>query len=121
MKYCFSCRRVTGGKPFFCNHCGRSYESKFCSRLHKNPRSAQACSQCGSRDLSMPQAYLSWWRKARIMVSTIFGYILLLMTSAYAVFFVYRLIVSPNTLLRPMILGLLISLLWLIYFALTSK
>jgi len=39
----------------FCNFCGRSYDVKLCSKLHMNPRFAEACSHCGSRDLSVPQ------------------------------------------------------------------
>jgi len=37
-----------------------------CPRLHANPRGAQVCTQCGSRDLSEPQPPTSltsrWWR-----------------------------------------------------------
>ena len=43
------------GKPLFCGHCGRTYNVKLCPRLHTNPRIAEVCSQCGSRDLSTPQ------------------------------------------------------------------
>jgi hypothetical protein len=28
---------------------------KFCPRLHPNPRGADFCRRCGSRDLSLPQ------------------------------------------------------------------
>jgi hypothetical protein len=28
---------------------------KFCPRLHPNPRGAEFCRRCGSRDLSLPQ------------------------------------------------------------------
>ena len=55
MKYCHRCHKITLGEPFFCNFCGASYSVKLCGRLHPNPRSAEACSQCGSRDLSLPQ------------------------------------------------------------------
>jgi len=55
MKHCYHCGHMTTGEPVFCNRCGRSYDVKLCSRLHPNPRSAEICSQCGSRDLSTPQ------------------------------------------------------------------
>ena len=55
MKYCYECGYTTAGEPLFCNSCGRSYDSKLCPKLHMNPRLAEACSHCGSRDLSTPQ------------------------------------------------------------------
>jgi hypothetical protein len=55
MKFCYSCGHTTGGEPLFCNSCGKSYDVKLCPMLHVNPRMAEACSQCGSRDLSIPQ------------------------------------------------------------------
>ncbi len=55
MKYCHRCHKLTLGEPVFCNFCGSTYSVKLCGRLHPNPRSAQACSQCGSRDFSTPQ------------------------------------------------------------------
>jgi RNA polymerase subunit RPABC4/transcription elongation factor Spt4 len=63
MKYCFQCGRLTSGEPLFCNFCGRSYDVKLCHSRHVNPRSAEVCSQCGSRDLSTPQPKVSWWWK----------------------------------------------------------
>src|SRR5579863_8271734 len=61
MKYCFNCNRLTPGEPLFCNICGCSYDWKLCPRRHKNPRTAEACSQCGSRDLSTPQPRRPAW------------------------------------------------------------
>jgi len=55
MKYCHHCGTLTPGQPLFCGSCGRTYDVKLCSRLHMNPRRADVCSQCGSRDLSTPQ------------------------------------------------------------------
>ena len=39
----------------FCGKCGRTYDVKLCPRLHSNPRGAEVCSKCGSRELSTPQ------------------------------------------------------------------
>lgn len=55
MKYCYQCGKVTTGEPAYCNSCGRSYNVKLCPRGHANPRNAEVCSRCGSRDLSTPQ------------------------------------------------------------------
>jgi RNA polymerase subunit RPABC4/transcription elongation factor Spt4 len=51
MRYCRNCRKFTAGKPAYCNFCGRSYSVKLCPRGHRNPRSADACAECGSREL----------------------------------------------------------------------
>ena len=61
MKYCFNCNHITPGQPLFCNFCGRSYDLKLCPRRHANARTAEACSQCGSRDLSTPQPRRPGW------------------------------------------------------------
>lgn len=55
MKYCYNCGHMTTGDPLFCNACGRSFDVKLCPRMHVNPRGAQVCSKCGSRELSTPQ------------------------------------------------------------------
>ena len=54
MRYCNQCHKITPGEPLFCNFCGRSYNLKLCPHRHPNPRSAEICSQCGSRELSTP-------------------------------------------------------------------
>src|SRR5216684_2914579 len=68
MKYCYECGRMTPGEPLFCNFCGRSYDVKLCPGRHVNPRHAEVCSQCGSRDLSTPQPKVSWWWKVVALV-----------------------------------------------------
>ncbi len=55
MKLCLNCHRTSAGKPTFCNFCGASYNVRLCPKQHINPRSAEVCSQCGSRDLSQAQ------------------------------------------------------------------
>ena len=45
----------------FCSYCARTFNVKLCPRLHVNPRNAQVCSQCGSRDLSTPQPKVPFW------------------------------------------------------------
>ena len=55
MTYCYNCGHMTAGEPLFCGKCGRTYDVKLCPRLHPNPRGAEVCSKCGSRELSTPQ------------------------------------------------------------------
>ena len=77
MKYCYQCGRMTDGEPLFCNHCGRSYDVKLCPRLHANPRGAEVCARCGSRELSTPQPKIPMiWRLLAIMVRLGIGLVL---------------------------------------------
>jgi len=46
---------MTAGDPLYCGTCGRTYDVKLCPRAHVNPRGAEVCSRCGSRELSTPQ------------------------------------------------------------------
>jgi hypothetical protein len=86
MKYCYHCNHVTPGEPLFCNYCGRSYDVKLCPRLHVNPRSADVCSQCGSREFSTPQPKLPF-RTRVLVVLTMFvlGAVLLLSSLLFIV------------------------------------
>jgi RNA polymerase subunit RPABC4/transcription elongation factor Spt4 len=69
MKYCYNCGHITQGEPAYCNYCGRSYDVKLCPRGHQNPRGAEVCSQCGSRELSTPQPKVPLtWRFAAILI-----------------------------------------------------
>ncbi|MGA3197376.1 MAG: zinc ribbon domain-containing protein [Terriglobales bacterium] len=55
MKYCNQCGKMTAGDALYCSHCGRTYDVRLCPRQHVNPRGAEVCSKCGSRELSTPQ------------------------------------------------------------------
>jgi hypothetical protein len=68
---------MTAGEPLFCNHCGRSYDVKLCPRLHPNPRGAEVCSQCGSREMSTPQPKIPLsWRLLALIVRLGLGLLL---------------------------------------------
>src|SRR5215470_5628912 len=89
MKYCYHCGRVSAGDPFFCNTCGRSFDKKLCPRLHPNPRSAEICSRCGSRELSTPQPKVSFgWRVLEWLTKMALGAVLMLL----GMFLVYEFI-----------------------------
>jgi len=80
MKHCYYCGRITAGEPLFCNVCGRTFDKKLCPRLHVNPRSADICSRCGSRDLSTPQPKVAFvWRflewLAHVTVGALLGFL----------------------------------------------
>ena len=121
MRYCFSCRKITSGDPSYCNYCGKSYDVKRCGRGHPNVRSADVCSTCGSRDMSVPQARLSL--KMRIFQAcalTIPYVVLLVFSLAYVGVFFRTLFKDPSGLLPLMLLGLLLGLLWLLWIHLSA-
>lgn len=116
MRYCFHCGRVTLGEPLFCNFCGRTFDVKLCNRLHENPREAEVCSQCGSRDLTTPQPKLPLWARPLLpFLSVLPGLTLLLLTAGYLLLYLYTWIVDPRQILRVMVLGLILGALWWVY------
>jgi len=121
MKFCMNCRRTTSGKPMFCNFCGASYNIKVCPRHHINPRSAEACSQCGSRDLSQPQPKVPLLLKPLFALLGISPGILLLVLIVGATgLFLRRLAEDPGGLLPSMSLVLFLGLLFLLWMMLPN-
>lgn len=121
MKFCMNCHRTTAGKPMFCNFCGASYGVKFCPRQHVNPRSAEACSQCGSRDLSQPQPKVPLLLKPLLwLLSLSPGILLLALLIGAAGLFLRRLVEDPAGLLPSMCLVLLLGLLFLLWMMLPN-
>src|SRR5258708_2604370 len=121
MHYCYHCNRITAGEPLFCNFCGRSYDIKLCSRLHPNPRAAEICSQCGSRDLSQPQPRVPFWIKPLLLVlGKLPGIILLGLTVALFIAFLHALLTDPNMQGTIFALGFVLALLWFLYLQLPS-
>jgi hypothetical protein len=107
MKYCYQCGRVTAGKPLYCNSCGRSYNVKLCPRGHVNPRSAEVCAQCGSRDLSTPQPRVPILIRARAFLLSLVPGLLLLLVSVIVAFLVVReLLANPQWLAALALLGI---------------
>jgi hypothetical protein len=83
MRYCYNCGHITPGEPAYCNSCGRSYDVKLCPRGHQNPRGAEVCSQCGSRELSTPQQKVPLtWRLAAILIQVGSGILLVYISLA---------------------------------------
>jgi hypothetical protein len=113
MKYCYECNKITHGEPLFCNFCGRSYNVKLCPRLHKNPRSAQACSECGNRDLSVPAPKApAWIALAAFALSLVPGLILLLVSVLFIIALIHVLFGNPRMLVASIFLALALTVLW---------
>ena len=111
---------MTAGEPLFCNYCGRTYDTKLCPRLHPNPRSAEVCSECGSRELSLPQPRAPWWATPLLwLVSFLPGILLLLLSLTVLISFIQALVTNPQLfqqfMSRVIVLVLMLGLLWWIY------
>jgi hypothetical protein len=113
MRFCYNCNRATIGDPLFCNFCGRSYNIKLCPKLHVNPRTAEACSRCGSRELSTPQPKVPFWATfLLVMLSLIPGLILAVFSILAIRFFIQRFLNTPDMLLALTILQMVLGMLW---------
>jgi RNA polymerase subunit RPABC4/transcription elongation factor Spt4 len=113
MRYCYNCNRVTVGEPLFCNFCGRSYNIKLCRKLHVNPRNAEACSRCGSRDLSTPQPKVPYWATFLLVVVSFISGLFLAVFSVIAIrLFIKHLLNSPDVLLALAVLQMVLGMLW---------
>ena len=116
MRFCNQCHRITAGEPLFCNFCGRSYDFKLCPSRHPNPRNAEVCSECGSRELSTPQPRLPLWLTPLLaLLSALPGILLLLVTVLFAFAFVNMLVTNQQLLFQCMLVGLMLGFLWYLY------
>ncbi len=119
MRYCSNCKKLTSGKPPYCNFCGRSYGVRLCPRGHKNPRAAECCSECGSPELSMPSP-----QRGATGIAQLIGIGILLVLCGYVVYFVWTFLSDPNTLLALMRVGFELGalfLLWMLTFGRKGK
>ena len=116
MRYCNHCHRITTGEPLFCNFCGRSYNYKLCPHRHPNPRSAEVCNQCGSRELSTPHPKVSFWFAGMFALLSILPGVLLLLLSVLFLFgLIQVLLINQQVLFQFMLIGLFIGFLWWLY------
>jgi RNA polymerase subunit RPABC4/transcription elongation factor Spt4 len=113
MRYCYNCNHVTQGKPLFCQFCGRTYSVKLCPRLHPNPRKAQVCSSCGSRDLSTPAPKQPFWVSlVAYAMSFVPGVLLFLFSILFVAALLHALFSNPRMLASFVFLALALTLLW---------
>ena len=113
MKYCFNCNHLTPGEPLFCDHCGRSYDVKLCPRMHRNPRSAELCSRCGSRDLSTPQPRVPWWAPGlEVLLTVIPAAALTMLSMGLAFLLLAAVLQNPQILSALVLLAIPLGALW---------
>jgi len=113
MKHCYQCGRTTGGKPLFCQFCGSSFDVKLCQRLHPNPRYAEVCSECGSRELSTPQPKVSiWWRILEFLLRITAGAFLAALSALVIIAVLVDLLRRTEVQAGLVALGILLLLLW---------
>src|ERR1019366_3163906 len=105
-----NCKKLTAGKPPYCNFCGRTYGVRLCPCGHKNPRVAETCSECGSSELSSPAPQRGATRIAQLIGITILGALCM-----FLVYFIWQFLTDPDTLLRLMQLGFELGALFLLW------
>jgi hypothetical protein len=107
---------MTSGAPSFCNFCGRSYDFKLCPHRHLNPRNAEICSECGSRELSTPHPRVPLWLSPLVvLLSALPGLLLFGITALFLIGFLNVLISNQQLLLQFMLVGLMLAFLWYLY------
>jgi hypothetical protein len=109
MKYCYQCGKMTAGEPLYCGTCGRTYDVKLCPRQHVNPRGAEVCSKCGSRELSTPQPRIPMSLRLLALLVRL-GLGLLLFYASLSL--VIALIRTPEVERALVAFGLLLVVLW---------
>jgi RNA polymerase subunit RPABC4/transcription elongation factor Spt4 len=116
MRYCNQCHRMTPGEPLFCNFCGRSYDVKLCPHRHPNPRNAEICSECGSRELSTPHPRLPLWLLPFVgLLSALPGLLLLTGTVLFIFALVQAVLSSQQLMFQAVMAGLMLAFLWYLY------
>src|SRR5205085_11103573 len=116
MSYCHQCHRITSGDPLFCNSCGSTYDAKLCPSRHVNPRNANVCSLCGSRDFSTPAPRVSWMVGPLLfLVSLVPGVLLALLLLAAAAAVVQQLLTNQQVQAQLLVLLLMLALAWYAY------
>jgi len=112
MKYCTKCGKATVGEPLYCSHCGCTYDQKLCPRHHANPRGAEVCSKCGSRELSNPQPMIPMGlRLLALMVRLALGLLLFYATLSLVI----ALARSPQIQQLAIACGMLLAILWILW------
>jgi hypothetical protein len=116
MRYCYNCNRITRGEPIFCSFCGRTYNQKFCSRMHPNPRRAQFCNQCGSAEFSTPQPVIPILLRPAFWLLKLSPRLVIPTTLVILIAYTLHLIVTdPYVQCRFIVLVLVLGLCWYIW------
>jgi hypothetical protein len=113
MKYCAACNKITPGEPLFCQFCGCSFDCKLCPRLHPNPRSAEICSRCGSRDLSRPAPRVPWWAHViEVVIPVISGLALAIGSLGATIIAITAVVENPGLIVSLIFLSIAFGILW---------
>lgn len=116
MRYCNQCHRITSGEPLFCNFCGRSYDLKLCPHRHPNPRNAEICSRCGSRELSTPHPRVPIWLAPLVTLLTALpGLALAAISIAFAFGLVRTILANQALMFQAILAGSVLAFLWYLY------
>jgi len=122
MRFCNSCKKLTTGKPLFCQHCQSTFDLKLCPHRHENPRSATYCSQCGSSDLSTPQPRPPLIIRLIFLLLPILPGLLLILLSLLAVVGAAQAILTNQELAGRFVCAvLMLALLWFCYLQLADS
>ena len=112
MKFCNKCGKLTAGEPLYCGTCGCTYDQKLCPRHHPNPRGAEVCSKCGSRELSTPQPKIPvGLRLLALMARLVLGLLLFYATLSLVI----ALARSPQVQQLFVACGILLAILWILW------
>lgn len=107
---------MTVGEPLYCNYCGASYDVKLCPARHVNPRSAEVCSQCGSRDLSTPAPRAPMWRVPLLyLLSLVPGVLLTLISLMVVIALVNVILTNQQVQSQLVVLILMLAMVWWLY------
>jgi hypothetical protein len=113
VKYCAACNKITPGQPLFCQFCGCSFNVKLCPRFHPNPRNAELCSRCGSRDLSRPAPRVPWWaRVIEVVIPAISGLVLAIGSLGATIIVITAMVQNPHQFLPFIFLSIAFGILW---------
>ena len=86
---------------------------KLCPHRHSNPRNAEICSQCGSRELSTPHPRIRMWLAPLVaLLLARPGIALLGVTLLFLIGFINALVSSPQLLFQFTLVGLMLAFLW---------
>ncbi|SRR6266567_980396 len=116
MRYCTACHRFTAGDPLFCATCGRTYHVRLCPRLHVNPRGAEVCAQCGSRELTQPEPRTSLGTAIGLRLLSYLPGVVLLLASVWLFFaFLHVLLMNGEVQGQLLLILLWVGLGWWLY------
>jgi uncharacterized membrane protein YvbJ len=116
MRYCHNCHKTTTGEPLFCHSCGSTYDAKLCPARHINPRWADVCSQCGSRDLSTPAPRVPFWLAPLLLLASLLpGVVLVLLLVMVIVAIVNQVLTNQQIQAQLLVIVLILALLWWLY------